>query len=216
MNFLRQKGILDPDEIIFPITIIGCGGIGSPTAIMLAKVGWSKITLIDPDIVESHNLPNQLFPLSAVGKNKVEICRELIRQFSDCSITTIVERFSEKSCYPGIIVSGVDSMKSRMEIWENLKFNINIPLYIDARIGAELVQVYTVQPSNLSDIEMYEKYLFSDENSVQLPCTARAIMYTGFAVSSLIGSQLKKWLKQESYPRRISFDLKTMSMLAQD
>lgn len=216
MNFLRQKGILDPDEIIFPITIIGCGGIGSPTAIMLAKVGWSKITLIDHDIVENHNLPNQLFPLSAVGKNKVEACRELIHQFSECSITTIAEKFNKDNCYPGIIVSGVDSMKSRMEIWENIKFNINIPLYIDARIGAELVQVYTVQPSNLSDIEMYEKYLFPDENVAQLPCTAKAIMYTGFAVSSLIGSQLKKWLKQESYSRRISFDLKTMSLLVQD
>lgn len=208
MNYLRQLGILDPKNIIFPVTIIGCGGIGSPTALLLAKIGWKKLILVDPDTVEEHNLPNQMYPFSAVGQKKVDACSDLVHQFSNCLVTVLPEKFED--CEPGIIVSGVDSMKSRMEIWEKIKFNINVPLYLDARIGAELVQLFTVQPSSIEDVEMYEKSLFPDEKSQVLPCTARAIMYTGFTIAGIIGSQLKKWLNDEKYPRRLSFDLHTL------
>lgn len=210
MDYLRQLGILDPKNIIFPITIIGCGGIGSFTALLLAIMGCPRLTLVDPDSVEDHNLPNQLFPKSAKGQKKVEACRDLICQFSNCLVETIQDKFGD--CQPGIVISGVDSMKSRKEIWEKIKFNPDVPLYIDARLGAELVQVFTVQPNSIEDIEMYEKFLYPDESLQELPCTARAIIYTGFSVASLIGSQLKKWLNDNKYPRRLSFDIHTLTL----
>jgi molybdopterin-synthase adenylyltransferase len=212
-DYTRQIGILDPDSIIFPVTLIGCGGIGSPTALMLAKLGCPKLTLIDPDRVEKHNLPNQLFPLADLGQLKVEASRRVIEQFSDCQVAVIPEFFGRKISAEGIVISGVDSMQSRKIIWRRIKYNINVPLYIDGRIGAEIIQVFTIRPSRIEDIELYEDYLFSDKKAAELPCTERAIIYTAFSIAGLIGAQLKKWLKKEDYQPRISFDLKTMSIV---
>lgn len=216
MNYHRQLDILDPDMVSsYDITLIGCGGIGSPTALALSKIGCQKLTVIDPDIIEEHNLPNQLFHISDVEKHKVEACKNIIRQFSDCAVNAIPSVFDGSYELPGIVISGVDSMASRRKIWEKIKFNLNVPLYIDGRIGAEIIQIYTIQPCQIDDIEKYEKFLFSDAEAAKLPCTAKAIMYTGFVVAGLIGSQLKKWIKKEQYFYRISLDLKTMSVVLQ-
>lgn len=210
MDYQRQLDLLNPREILFSITLIGCGGIGSPTALMLSKVGWPKLVLVDPDKIESHNLPNQLFPASSIGEYKVDACRRIVSEFApSCSVKTIKDKFRQEHCDFGLIVSGVDSMKSRQEIWEVVRSNTKVPLYIDARIGAEIVQIFSVKPCSISDVTRYEKYLYDDDETEPLPCTARAIMYTGFFVAGLIGAQLKKWVRQEPYNFLVTSDLKT-------
>jgi len=214
MNYLRQIDILNPNEILYPVTLIGCGGIGSPTALNLAKVGCKNIVLVDPDIVEEHNLPNQLFRFSDVEKKKTEALRDLLLDFSDCDVKLIPEFFKDQEL-SGVVISGLDTMSARQDVWSKVKFNLEVPLYIDGRIGAEIVQVFTIRPSQIEDIELYESHLFSDEEGVELPCTARAIIYTGFVAGGLIVSQFKKWLREEQFYSYLSFDLKTMTMVLQ-
>lgn len=212
MDYLRQLGILDPELFSYPITLIGCGGIGSPTALTLAKVGCSDLILIDPDSVEEHNLPNQVFRLEDIGRSKVSACKEIIADFSPCKVTAIQANVDHQPL-AGIVISAVDSMAARRIIWEKLKFNTMVPLYIDGRIGGEVMELFTFQPFQITDIEFYEEFMFSDEEAAELSCTARSIMYTGFVIGGLIVSQLAKWLRQDKYFRRINFDLKTMTMV---
>jgi len=213
MSFLRQLDILNPAMIVYPITIIGVGGIGGPVAWILAKMGCREITLYDPDLVEEHNLPNQFFRLGDKGRLKVEAVRENILQFAETKITAIPEFFQGQMDLEGIVISGVDSMKSRQDIWAKVRYNLNVPLYLDGRMGGEIVQVFTVRPCQIEDIETYEKNLFSDEEASNLPCTAQSIIYSVMVLGGLIASQLKKWLKGESYRTKITFDLKTMTLL---
>ena len=49
MNHARQERILPVERIMWPIVCIGAGGIGSPTVLEMAKLGFGDITLIDPD-----------------------------------------------------------------------------------------------------------------------------------------------------------------------
>lgn len=214
MNYQRQMDLLSPDEIIFPVIMVGCGGIGTPTVLNLAKAGFENITLIDPDSVEDHNLPNQFFRLSDLERKKVDALKDMVLDFSDCFVKIIPE-FFENQPLSGIVVSGVDSMKSRQAIWSRVKYNVEVPLYVDGRIGGEILQVFTIRPSQIEDIELYEKHLFPDEEAEELPCTARAIIYTGSVIGGSIVSQVKKWLKNEQYYRYISFDLKTMTIVTQ-
>jgi len=215
LTYDRQLDILDPSVIFYPVTLIGCGGIGSPTSLVLAKMGCSDITLMDADEVEEHNLPNQLFRLTDIDSKKVVACQAILQEFSTCSVRIIPEMFNGTQDLSGIVISGVDNMAARQTIWEKVKYNLDIPLYIDARLGGEVVQVFTIQPCQIEDIELYEKHLFLDEEAEILPCTARAIMYTGFVVAGLIASQSKKWLKNEFLYHYISLDLKTMTNVLQ-
>ena len=67
--FTRQTGILHPEIAAKTrVCIVGCGGIGSWTALFLAKLGIAGFELYDEDLVELHNLPNQLFRHKHLGK----------------------------------------------------------------------------------------------------------------------------------------------------
>ena len=63
------------------IGIVGVGSVGALIAETLARIGLSEITLIDPDVIATHNLDRLLYgTLSRVGEFKVaraeaEICR---------------------------------------------------------------------------------------------------------------------------------------------
>lgn len=216
MDYLRQLDILNPANISFPLTVIGCGGIGSPTVLELAKMGFPKITLFDYDLVEEHNRPNQLYRKQDLEKSKVTALKDIVAEFAEeCLITTINEKFDGDEPLSGIVISGVDRMATRQLIWDNVKYNVDVPFYIDGRIGGEVFQVYSSEPCQIKDIEFYEKFLFPDEEVAELPCTERGIMYTGFGIAWLIGVELKKWLTNKPYDRRISIDPRNMSLIVQ-
>lgn len=214
MSFRRQRGILDPGEILYTINIIGLGGIGRHTAETLAEMGCKKLILIDPDRVEAHNLPNQAYREKDLGKLKVEAAKEIIQQFAPwCEVIAIPGKFEDQKQLEGIVISAVDSIETRKEIWKLIRYNTATPLFIDGRLGGEIMQVFTVRPCQLNDIEAYEKTLFPEEQAAQLPCTARSIIYVGKIVGGLIALQLKRWLKKQSYNLEITFDLVTMTLL---
>jgi len=59
-------------------SVVGCGGTGFWTALLLAMSGVDELILIDSDIVEVSNLNRLLLEESAVGKKKAEALKELI------------------------------------------------------------------------------------------------------------------------------------------
>lgn len=214
MKFLRQLDILNPMVVVYPVTIIGCGGIGNPTTLLLAEIGFEEINSMDPDSIEEHNSSNSLFPPSHIGEKKVYSCQKTIEYLTNLSIQAIPEKFDGCQSLSGIVVAAVDNMEARQKIWDKVKYNIDIPLLIDGRTGGETVQVFTIAPCQIEDVEFYEKHLFPDKEAVNLPCTERTIMYTGFIIAGLIGSQIKKWLNKEPYCQMLSFDLKTMTLVS--
>src|SRR3954469_26048634 len=89
-RLLRQLDIADPDRLSgVPVTIIGAGGIGSFTGQFLAKMGVTDLTVYDFDSVEDHNLPNQLYPVEALGTPKSKALGEEIRRLvgDECTVT---------------------------------------------------------------------------------------------------------------------------------
>jgi len=59
-------------------SVVGCGGTGFWTALLLAMSGVDELILVDSDIVEVSNLNRLLLEESAVGKKKVVALKELI------------------------------------------------------------------------------------------------------------------------------------------
>lgn len=71
------------------VTIIGCGGIGSNIAYILATSGVGNICLIDNDVIELSNLTRQImFTEADIGKKKtIVLKRELLKRNSSINIT---------------------------------------------------------------------------------------------------------------------------------
>src|SRR5690349_4359975 len=104
MNYNRQAGIIRQDELS-PITVIGCGGIGSPTAIIAAKMGVPEIMLFDDDHVEDHNLPSQFYFLEDNGQQKAKALAETIKALADTKVHVECNRVSAETVLGGIVVS---------------------------------------------------------------------------------------------------------------
>lgn len=214
IDYTRQRDWIDPATLSATINMVGCGGIGSPTALLLAKMGMPKFRLIDFDNVEPHNLPNQMFALEQNGMTKTQALAENMRSFAvpeiDAFDTKMTEEGWEGDNVPrlnGVTIAGLDSMEARVWLWNNaIKRNIRSQLYIDARLGGEIINVYAVNPMDNNDIERYEESLYTDGEAKPLPCTRRIVLDVGFQVASLIGRLVRRHLAGEPIEKMIHFD----------
>ncbi len=213
MDFWRQFDIVRADDLVFPVTVIGCGGIGSPTVLALTKMGCLDVTVWDDDSVEEHNLPNQIYRIADVGQPKVESLARVVADFTGVTLKTNIRRVEKTTPLEGVVVSGVDTMAARAEIWHAVRYKPRVGLYVDARMGAEVCRIYTIRPSNPDDVKEYEATLYPDGEAQELPCTGRAIIYNIFLIAALACSQVKKFARGQEFPREIIFDLVTLSML---
>jgi molybdopterin/thiamine biosynthesis adenylyltransferase len=220
MNLHRQLGIIDPELLKKPITIVGAGGIGSITTLLLAKMGFENITVWDDDVIEEHNIPNQMLPLKGeeqsdgnyLGAAKVSALSNLCYDMTGNGIKQREELF-DNSRVEGILVLAVDNMKTRKEIFASCKFMTNPELFIDGRMGAENFMVYTIKPSSVDDCSFYEKSLYDDSEAIQEPCTARAIIYNTAFIGSIIASRIKNHLVGKENKREIIGDICSLDLL---
>lgn len=204
--FARQLDILSPEKCEQKITVIGAGATGSFTTLSLAKMGFNNITVYDQDKIEEHNFPNQLYPFSMLGKSKVLALESVVHAFTNVKIRPI-QTFYTNQPLEGIVISALDSMKGRKDIYNNCKDNKKVPLLIDPRCGAEMFRVLICELGIDLSKEKYEKTLYSDEEAEQVPCTARSIIYSVLCVSAYICNVVKRYTMNQSRKRDIFIDM---------
>jgi molybdopterin-synthase adenylyltransferase len=209
-SFWRQLDIYNPDkDKQLPVTIIGCGGIGSFVGVGLAKLGIKDIVLIDGDSVEDHNVANQLYLRNDVGFAKTTSLSNAMLNYGMKGAVVGNKMFVKPETIltsTGIVISGVDSMEARKIVWEKVKTSGFVQLYIDGRLGGNVIKIFCIDPAKMSDTEYYENTLHSDEQSAELPCTAAGIIDVGFSVGSLITRAVRRFLKSNEYDRTLTYD----------
>ncbi len=115
------------------ITIVGTGGIGSPVAVQLAKMGAKKLQLIDMDIVDKTNIPRVYGSKeSDVGKPKVDVLKKHIESFSNSQVETIHADVADEKTLARLIDSDVifgctDNLTSR-SVLNDISTRYFIPL----------------------------------------------------------------------------------------
>lgn len=124
VNYSRQESL----KLVVPkkVAVVGCGGVGSWTAYLLAMAGVPEIWIFDFDHVEEHNLNRIPFPPSSVGMLKTEACAKLIATVRPkCSVLAmgkfdheIVDALSLKYEQFDWIICTTDSLSSRQMTWE--------------------------------------------------------------------------------------------------
>jgi molybdopterin/thiamine biosynthesis adenylyltransferase len=188
INYSRQSNVFDKDAWNskgVPIHIVGAGATGSWLALMLAKMGIENINVWDFDIVEAHNLPNQLFEIDDVGRAKVFALQQAIYKHTGLTITARNERVTGATRLTGVVFVLTDTMKSREYIFKALKYKVAVKQVIETRMSGEGGYIYTFSPMDSKAIGAYEKTLYSDEEAEVSACgTSISIVSTAINIAS--------------------------------
>lgn len=210
-RFNRQLGIINQSDLTHSkFSVIGVGGIGSAVTLTLAKMGARDISVYDDDVLEEHNISNQTYPYSAVGKSKVDAMADMIMYMEGFPIDPNQEKYT--GCNSPFVICGVDSMEARIEIFnEHLSFANKY--YIDARMGGEQMVIYSIDLEDKDDVEFYRSTLHSDEDALPIPCTEKAIIYNTMGIASHICASIKRRIMGEGQVRQLIYDFKTAGYL---
>ncbi len=176
MDLSKSYEFFQPEKNDDRIHIIGCGSVGSTVAENLARCGVTKFTLWDFDMVEPHNLANQMFRQKDVGASKVEALLDIL-----CEINPDIKDDAKLQAegWKGQRLSGyvflcVDNIDLRREIAEKHMDNPYIKAMFDFRTRLEDAQHYA---ADWSDYKMKKDFLASmnfshDEAKEETPVSA--------------------------------------------
>lgn len=181
------------------ISILGVGGIGSWTALLLSRMGHN-IFIYDDDRIEASNLGGQLYKIQDVGRAKTESIAQTVTEYSGDVTIIDMGRYEKGSGLSNITILAFDNMKYRKEAAEewfenqidkkrnNTSVEGEVNILIDGRMEAETAIIYAVdRPSR------YNKWMeewFPDERVPDAPCSFRATSHNGAMIASMITSIL--------------------------
>lgn len=144
------------------VTVVGAGGTGSAVAVQLARMGISKLRLVDMDVIEDTNVP-RVYGSSEqdIGKPKVDVLKKHIRMFSSSKIDAIYSDVTDNKALTSITNSDVifactDNLTSRSRLNDiSIRYMIplidvgcRIDLNDDGSISQATVKVQTVTPES--------------------------------------------------------------------
>lgn len=203
-------GLIPMKALDIPVHIVGCGAIGSFTALALAKMGITDITVYDHDRVSIENMSNQFFRLRDIDMLKANALHDLVKDFTGISVSTHARKFAETDAHnmSGIVIAAVDDMEVRKDIRDAIvSHSKEVELLIDPRMGAEVYLQYALHPR----AKWYDACLYSNEAAVQEPCTANSTVYTATLAAGLIVKTVKNFITNGAYPKSVSWDIKSSS-----
>jgi adenylyltransferase/sulfurtransferase len=123
--FSRQRAMPGHDQQRLEaahILVVGCGGLGSWTAMALARMGVRRLTLVDPDHFDRTNAPRQLMVPDDLGQPKAHaLARHVAGHMLNAgSVTSIARGFPEALALireaPSALIAGVDNNQARLAV----------------------------------------------------------------------------------------------------
>ena len=180
------------------VGIVGCGALGSATAVALTRAGVGKLTIIDRDVPEWSNLPRQLLytekdvhdglPKAIIAKKRlkeIDSSLHVISHVADLTAHNIPDLLSAVD----IIVDGTDNFETRF-LMNDFACHQDIPWIYGGVIGAE-GRVMTVIPGETACLRCLMPDL---PNPGSLPtCDTAGVL--GAAVMVVAGIQTAETIK---------------------
>lgn len=102
------------------VCILGCGGLGVPTMLMLTAMGVGHIRIVDRDIISVSDLHRQyLYDIKSIGLPKVEVAAEKLKRLNpNVTIEPLAEPIIKRNISDilegmDVAVDGLDSIDTR-------------------------------------------------------------------------------------------------------
>ncbi len=200
MNFSHVSGLFNPDHAK-PVVVYGAGSVGGLAVFALAKMGVHDITVCDGDAVESHNVPSSIYRPRDIGRYKVRVLQEIVRDFTDIEIKIEQRMYGGERLKNAAVVSCVDTMAARALLWSRIRDRVSIPLFCDTRTHQAYVEVYSTRPAYREDAERYDSTLFPDEEALKNFCGLHGAVNVSMYAAQVVATMLTRfWTTGEVIP----------------
>lgn len=199
------------------VAVIGCGGLGGYVIEQLARLGVGRITAVDPDVFEEHNLNRQLYSSPAMlGQSKAEAARKRVNEINPA--VTVHEHKCAYSKTNGaellqdvdVVVDALDSIAVRLDLAET-SAELNIPL-VHGAIGGWYGQVSTQFPGENTLRKIYNRAV----NAKGVESGLGNPSFTPAVIASLEVAEVCKILIGQGKPlnnRKLHINLYDMEMI---
>jgi adenylyltransferase/sulfurtransferase len=191
------------------VLIGGIGATGSQSALTLARIGIGKIIVIDNDVLEDHNIGNQVYRKSQIGKSKVDALKEIIEEINGTRVVGVkgkVQNVDFEKLNPDVFFGNFDNHGARF-LLNYEAFKSKKP-YIDAGIENLTGTLRFVIPEKTACLECWESMMKEQERKVG--CSEQVIPTAYFVASYASNLQVTELLNylfgREIHPM-IYFDL---------
>lgn len=142
MDLSKSYEFFQPEKVQARIHIVGCGSVGSTIAENLVRVGLTNFTLYDFDTVEAHNIGNQMFWHSQIGKPKTEALAQILLEINPEIDLKLINSGYKNQKLSGYVFLCVDNIDLRREIAKANKENHYILAMFDFRTRLTDAQHY--------------------------------------------------------------------------
>ena len=207
-QYLRQLNLVDQHRLSeLGLTVVGCGAIGSFTALACVKLGLGQLVLFDYDKVETHNLSNQFYTSQDLHVNKALALFEHLKHHLTPEQTVLPHntKFDKQPLETELVLASVDTIEARETIFKQALTSEVCKLYIDPRMLGNNLTVFTVDLTNNQDIEAFYKDFIEDVKNQRGRCSARSVCYNGFMVASLVTSHIAKYVNKQPLPLQLGY-----------
>ena len=168
MNLNKSLEFFDPDNIKGACHIIGCGSIGSNIAELLTRQGIKKLTIYDGDIVESHNIVNQIYYDKQIGEQKTSALEYILKDINPDIEIKKKGYWTKRDRLEGNIFLCVDNIETRKKIMKENEHNNAIETVSDFRTTLMEGQHYFTDWNNQrTKISLMKSMEFSHEEAQQ-------------------------------------------------
>lgn len=157
------------------------------------------ITLWDADSIESHNIANQLYSNSMIGKDKAKCLAKIIKDNTGTKCAT--KGWWDGEELSGLVFSCVDSMDTRKAIMEK-----TTGMFIETRMGVFHGEIYSIDTSKEDDVNFWLSRWTSDDEIAdeKSACgSSLTIGSTAALLSSLSAWQGIHYIREEQPKRGI-------------
>jgi molybdopterin/thiamine biosynthesis adenylyltransferase len=142
------------------VAVVGLGGLGGYVTEALARMGVGRLTLIDGDVFEEHNLNRQVLSAEAgLGTSKAQVARRRVAEINsgvevtDHAVTLTRENLPRLLEGADVVVDGLDRLPSRLVLQEGAQA-LSIPM-VHGSIAGFLGQVMTILPGDPGLVGLY-------------------------------------------------------------
>jgi len=202
----------------YSICVIGAGGIGADTILTAGKMGFDEILIYDDDEVDGVNIATQFHKFSDIGKPKVDAIGDAVFEYSGAVAVTVERRVTPETVFPfpvQVVISAVDSIKARQDIWQavlvNTAFTTGPAWYIDCRMAAMEFHMYVIDMSDERVVAAYNQELMAvrEEDIEELPCTEKSTTFLAKIAAGHVGAELMHIIKDEARSRFLVHNINT-------